>query len=86
MSAKNQTAPDSWESQASPVDSPTAAADVSTKFSTLNVNAEVFVPSFARAPPSAHEQGDSPPEIDECDQNETPVVNGKTQWQDTSDQ
>lgn len=48
----NNTAPDSWETQAdstSANNSPTQPADVTAKFSTLNVNAEVFVPSFARS-------------------------------------
>ncbi|KAB0794019.1 hypothetical protein PPYR_13639 [Photinus pyralis] len=48
----NNNAPDSWETQAdsgSANNSPTQSADVTAKFSTLNVNAEVFVPSFARS-------------------------------------
>ncbi|CAG9817795.1 unnamed protein product [Phaedon cochleariae] len=46
----NNTAPDSWESQAdstSTNNSPEHNADVTSQFSTLNVNAVEFVPSFS---------------------------------------
>ncbi|XP_072394527.1 eukaryotic peptide chain release factor GTP-binding subunit ERF3A [Diabrotica undecimpunctata] len=46
----NNTAPDSWESQAdstSTNNSPQHTADVTAQFSTLNVNAVEFVPSFS---------------------------------------
>uniref|UniRef100_A0A6P7GR58 Eukaryotic peptide chain release factor GTP-binding subunit n=1 Tax=Diabrotica virgifera virgifera TaxID=50390 RepID=A0A6P7GR58_DIAVI len=46
----NNTAPDSWESQAdstSTNNSPQHTADVTATFSTLNVNAVEFVPSFS---------------------------------------
>ena len=44
----NNGAPDSWEQQAETNDSSVDenSADVSGKFSTLNVNAAEFVPSF----------------------------------------
>ncbi|XP_025829555.1 eukaryotic peptide chain release factor GTP-binding subunit ERF3A [Agrilus planipennis] len=48
----NNTAPDSWESQAdstSANNSPTRPPDVTAAFSTLNVDAEEFVPSFAKS-------------------------------------
>lgn len=68
----NNTAPDSWESQAdSPQsnNSPSHTADVTAKFSTLNVNAVEFVPSFAKSP---QPQGDTPPEGDEPSPQRTP--------------
>lgn len=46
----NNTAPDSWESQAdgsSTNNSPQHTAEVTAQFSTLNVNAVEFVPSFS---------------------------------------
>ncbi|KAL1498007.1 hypothetical protein ABEB36_008871 [Hypothenemus hampei] len=79
----NNTAPDSWESQA---DSPSSnsspshgAADVTAKFSTLNVNAVEFVPSFSFG--SQKVVQDQPPSPKDGQSKETspqhqPVVNG----------
>lgn len=66
----NQTAPDSWEQQVdssgpgetSPMDS----ADVTAKFSTLNVNAVEFVPSFGVKSAQNDEQS-SPTKSDKSD-------------------
>lgn len=77
----NNTAPDSWETQAdmqSPNGSPTHNADVTAaKFSTLNVNAVEFVPSFAM-PPAPIEQ-ESPTKSDSSDKSpeHSPVLNGE---------
>lgn len=75
----NNTAPDSWESQAdsaSETNSPTKTADVTAKFSTLNVNAVEFVPSFAK--PTGIEQNSSTKEEDEENSSEdSPILNGK---------
>lgn len=78
----NNTAPDSWESQAdststnnSPVHN---AADVTAaQFSTLNVNAVEFVPSFAKSPLNPDE--DSPNESDGSTSSpeHSPILNGK---------
>ncbi|XP_044758443.1 eukaryotic peptide chain release factor GTP-binding subunit ERF3A [Coccinella septempunctata] len=59
----NNAAPESWESQAdsiSPNNSPSQDADVTPKFSTLNVNAVEFVPSFAFSKSPAEKQDESP--------------------------
>ncbi|KAK6624360.1 Eukaryotic peptide chain release factor GTP-binding subunit ERF3A [Polyplax serrata] len=50
----NNVAPDSWETQAdfSPVEQDGDSNDLSAKFSTLNVNAAEFVPSFSFSSPS----------------------------------
>lgn len=78
----NNTAPDNWESQAdnnSSNSSPSHGADVTAKFSTLNVNAVEFVPSFSFGSPQASEDGHSPTEDEskEASPKEQPVVNGK---------
>lgn len=67
----NNAAPDSWEQQAD-VGTPETveSKDVSTKFSTLNVNAAEFVPSFSYSPPQEENKTDSPVE------SESPVTNG----------
>ncbi|KAI4456710.1 translation factor [Holotrichia oblita] len=74
----NNTAPDSWESQAdsaSANNSPTQPADVTAKFSTLNVNAVEFVPSFCKNIaveqniPCQEEASENSPE-------HTPIING----------
>lgn len=74
----NNTAPDSWESQAdsaSANNSPTQPTDVTAKFSTLNVNAVEFVPSFCKTIgveqniPSEEETSENSPE-------HTPIING----------
>ncbi|CAH0385235.1 unnamed protein product [Bemisia tabaci] len=67
----NASAPDSWEQQAdSGAADAVAANDMSAKFSTLNVNAAEFVPSFFS--PS---QSDSPTKSQGSD-GQTPVQNG----------
>ncbi|XP_008197362.1 eukaryotic peptide chain release factor GTP-binding subunit ERF3A isoform X1 [Tribolium castaneum] len=71
----NNTAPDSWESQAdsaSPNTSPSHNADVTAKFSTLNVNAVEFVPSFAK--PAANADEASP--TSEASPEHAPILNG----------
>lgn len=55
-------APDSWETQADSMsanNSPSQDADVTPKFSTLNVNAVEFVPSFAFSKSPADKQDES---------------------------
>ncbi|CAG9773964.1 unnamed protein product [Ceutorhynchus assimilis] len=80
----HNTAPDSWESQAdsnSSNSSPSHGTDVTTtKFSTLNVNAVEFVPSFSFGPSAAPEEEEaaSPktgPSKEASPQHQ-PVVNG----------
>lgn len=75
----NNGAPDSWETQAdaAPGDVP-ESSDVSAKFSTLNVNAAEFVPSFSFMPSqteasSTQEESAEPVEVDV----DPPVSNGK---------
>ncbi|ENN71167.1 eukaryotic peptide chain release factor GTP-binding subunit ERF3A-like [Dendroctonus ponderosae] len=75
------TAPDNWESQAdsnSSNSSPSHGTDVTAKFSTLNVNAVEFVPSFSFGSQQASEDGPSPNEAEskEASPKEQPVVNG----------
>lgn len=75
----NNTAPDSWETQADSTSantSPSHSADVTAKFSTLNVNAVEFVPSFAM--PAVNVEQDSPTQSQESDVSpkHSPVVNG----------
>ncbi|KAL1116064.1 hypothetical protein AAG570_005559 [Ranatra chinensis] len=69
----NNGAPDCWEQQADSVaGDPSNSGDMSTKFSTLNVNAAEFVPSFSYSP-SAQEtvaKTETPEKI------ESPVTNG----------
>lgn len=76
------TAPDNWESQAdstSANNSPTQTADVTAKFSTLNVNAVEFVPSFAM--PAVDSEQDSPTKSEGSGDSEnrspSPILNGQ---------
>lgn len=72
----NNGAPDSWETQAD-----TASGDVpdpndmSAKFSTLNVNAAEFVPSFSFIPPQT--DSNTPAENAETSETASPVTNGR---------
>ncbi|KAG8282986.1 Eukaryotic peptide chain release factor GTP-binding subunit ERF3A [Homalodisca vitripennis] len=73
----NNVAPDSWETQAdaAPGDAPDPN-DMSAKFSTLNVNAAEFVPSFSFIP----SQTDSNPQVENVEtSSDTPVTNGHSQ-------
>lgn len=70
----NNGAPDSWEQQAdSGAGDNTESKDVSTKFSTLNVNAAEFVPSFSYTPPAE----ETAPQAESSEKVESPVTNGK---------
>lgn len=72
----NNGAPDSWETQAESAagDNP-ESTDLSAKFSTLNVNAAEFVPSFSFGSPST----DSNPQEENVETSPSaPPVNGKT--------
>lgn len=78
----NNGAPDSWESQAEVVGEQGAqdSNDVSSKISTLNVNAVEFVPSFCK-PSQASDNSESPTtpqksESDSTNSAESPVLNG----------
>lgn len=78
----NSAEPDSWESQA---DSPTktTSSDVATaKFSTLNVNAVEFVPSFAKS--GVERAEDEEVEMGEAEE-ERPVLNGASSVFDVCD-
>ena len=72
----NVGAPDSWEQQAdSDAGNSAASNDMSTKFSTLNVNAMEFVPSFSFKTASSDEKmspSDSAPTEDSG-----PLTNGE---------
>nr|CAI5838419.1 unnamed protein product [Callosobruchus analis] len=76
----NNTAPDSWESQAdstSTNNSPQHNADVTAQFSTLNVNAVEFVPSYAKSPDIAEKP--SPTKSQESQNSSphhNPILNG----------
>ncbi|XP_030751634.1 eukaryotic peptide chain release factor GTP-binding subunit ERF3A isoform X1 [Sitophilus oryzae] len=77
----NNTAPDSWESQAdsnSTNTSPSHSTDVTAKFSTLNVNAVEFVPSFSFATQNVSDEPPSPKDVQskEDSPQQQPVVNG----------
>lgn len=79
----NNGAPDSWESQADVIGEQGAkdSDDVSTKFSTLNVNAVEFVPSFCKS--SQGNDSDSPNSPQKSESGSTnsaasPVMNGKS--------
>lgn len=81
----NNGAPDSWESQADVIGEQGAkdSNDVSTKFSTLNVNAVEFVPSFCM-PSQANDNTNSPTSSPKSESGSTnsassPVLNGKLQ-------
>lgn len=56
----NSVAPDSWEQQAD-LDAGLDPKSVESKFSTLNVNAAEFVPSFCINTPSAPQQSQPVP-------------------------
>lgn len=72
----NNGAPDSWETQADSASGEvTDPNDMSAKFSTLNVNAAEFVPSFSFAPPSG--DSDTPAENADTPETPSPVTNGK---------
>ncbi|XP_063362062.1 eukaryotic peptide chain release factor GTP-binding subunit ERF3A isoform X1 [Cydia amplana] len=78
----NIGAPDSWENQADVIGEQGAkdSNDVSTKFSTLNVNAVEFVPSFCM-PSQANETSESPSSPQKSESGSTnsadsPVLNG----------
>uniref|UniRef100_A0A1B6C4F9 Eukaryotic peptide chain release factor GTP-binding subunit n=1 Tax=Clastoptera arizonana TaxID=38151 RepID=A0A1B6C4F9_9HEMI len=69
----NQGAPDSWEQQADPTPGESAESnDMSAKFSTLNVNAAEFVPSFYSPP----KQEETNLELESGDSPVRPVTNG----------
>ncbi|RVE51254.1 hypothetical protein evm_004058 [Chilo suppressalis] len=78
----NNGAPDSWENQADVIGEQGAkdSNDVSTKFSTLNVNAVEFVPSFCK-PSQASDNSESPSTPQKSESGSTnsagsPVLNG----------
>lgn len=80
----NIGAADSWENQADVIGEQGAkdSNDVSTKFSTLNVNAVEFVPSFCM-PSQANETSESPSSPQKSESGSTnsadsPVLNGKS--------
>lgn len=75
----NNTAPDSWESQAdttSANNSPQHTAEVTAQFSTLNVNAVEFVPSFSFGKIAEKESPTQTPSSNNSPQH-NPVLNGK---------
>lgn len=79
----NNGAPDSWENEAEIIGEKGAkdSNDVSSKISTLNVNAMEFVPSFSK-PSQASDSTDSPtsPQKSESGSSNSagsPVLNGK---------
>lgn len=76
----NNAAPECWESEAdggSGTASPTNGADVTAaKFSTLNVNAVEFVPSFALPP--THTDSSNSDETSQTSPEHVPVLNGNT--------
>lgn len=79
----NNGAPDSWETQADNVTGEPSSSDpddLSAKFSTLNVNALEFVPSFS-VPSTDNDNMDSPTTSQQSDtqstnSSESPVMNG----------
>lgn len=77
----NNGAPDSWESQADVIGEQGAKDDVSTKFSTLNVNAVEFVPSFCKSSQD-NDNSDSPTsqksESGSTNSAASPVINGNS--------
>lgn len=80
----NNGAPDSWESQADVISEQGAkdSDDVSAKFSTLNVNAMEFVPSFCQ-PSQDSDKSESPTTPQKSESGSTnsagsPVLNGKS--------
>ncbi|KAJ8979973.1 hypothetical protein NQ317_013722 [Molorchus minor] len=78
----NNTAPDSWESQAdstSTNNSPQHNADVTAPFSTLNVNAVEFVPSFiAKSPEIVDKPSPTNSQGSTSSPQHNPVLNGTT--------
>lgn len=75
----NNNAPDSWESQAdsnSANSSPSHNADVTAKFSTLNVNAVEFVPSFAIPPVAVEQSSPTKSEDASLSPEHSPILNG----------
>lgn len=77
----NNVAPDSWETQAdfSPVEQDGDSNDLSAKFSTLNVNAAEFVPSFSFSSPSGGgDDNHKKSENVENSDSKNPILNGKT--------
>lgn len=79
----NNGAPDSWESQAE-VKGAKDSNDMSSKFSTLNVDAMEFVPSFSKSSPT-DDSSESPTtttpqksESGSTNSAESPVLNGKS--------
>lgn len=73
----NNVAPDSWETQAdtAPGDA-SDPNDMSAKFSTLNVNAAEFVPSFSFVPPQSDSSNTQLQNVETPDADQ-PVTNGK---------
>ncbi|GLV41871.1 eukaryotic translation release factor 3 [Carabus blaptoides fortunei] len=79
----NNTAPDSWEQQADSgpgESSPSDPTDVTAKFSTLNVNAVEFVPSFG-VKTTQGDDHNSPTKVEKSESStnsadQSPVVNG----------
>lgn len=70
----NNGAPDSWEQQADVgTGDNSESKDMSAKFSTLNVNAAEFVPSFSYTSPSE----ETVAKTEAQDNVESPVTNGK---------
>lgn len=79
----NNGAPDSWESQVDVISEQGAkdSDDVSAKFSTLNVNAVEFVPSFCKSSPADDAESPTTPQKSESDSTNStgsPVLNGKS--------
>ncbi|KAL0279678.1 UNVERIFIED_CONTAM: hypothetical protein PYX00_001182 [Menopon gallinae] len=75
----NNVAPDSWETQAdsSPVEQDGDSNELSAKFSTLNVNAAEFVPSFSFTSPSGDSSDIHRRDESSQDSNtQVPVLNG----------
>lgn len=72
----SNVAPDSWETQADSASGDCVDPnDVSAKFSTLNVNAAEFVPSFSFVSPQTESSSETP-SMDNSTA-EQPVTNGK---------
>lgn len=71
----NNGAPDSWEMQADATTGDTSdTKEMSAKFSTLNVNAAEFVPSFSYTAPQPQ---DTTPKLESDNSQPAPVTNGK---------
>lgn len=70
----NNGAPDSWEQQADATTGDSSdTKDMSAKFSTLNVNAAEFVPSFSYTAPQPQ---DTTPKLESANSQPAPVTNG----------